>query len=142
MYVCTTKAASLLKISPSRLRQLLQKRRVRGAYKAGKFWVIPLYDGVPYIEETKKGQKGTWNTAKKLDKTTVNINKNIIRQNIKTSKAERKPAIKVEGKQKHYVHELEIPVPCKIIYDPDKPLACGARVWIEILGFDLDSIAC
>jgi len=46
----------------------------------------------------------------------------------------------INGKEKYYVHELEIPVPCKIIYNPDKPLACGARVWIEILDFDLDLI--
>lgn len=140
--VNTTKAASLLEISPSRLRQLLQKGRVRGAYKIGKFWFIPLHDGLPYIEKTRKGQKGTWKTVKKLRKTTVNINSNIIRQNIKKSKEEREPAIAVRGKEKRYVHELEIPVPCKIIYNPDKPLDCGARVWIEILNFDLDLIAC
>ena len=68
----------------------------------------------------------------------MNINSNIIRQNIKKSKAERKPAIAVKGKNQRYVHELEIPVPCKIIYNPDKPLACGARVWVEILGYDLN----
>ena len=33
MYVNTTKAAKLLEISSSRLRQLLQERRVKGAYK-------------------------------------------------------------------------------------------------------------
>lgn len=141
MYVNTTQAASLLKISSSRLRQLLQKGRVRGAYKTGKFWLIPLYDGLPYVEKTQRGQVGTWKVVKKPQKTTVNINTNIIRRNIKKSKAEREPAIAVRGKEKYYVHELEIPVPCKIIYNPDKPLACGARVWIEILGFDLDLIA-
>ena len=142
MYVGTTEAASLLKISSSRLRQLLQKGRVRGAYKTGKFWIIPLYDGIPYIEETRRGRKGTWNTVKKLQKTIVNINSNVIRQNIKRSKAERKPAIAVRGKETRYVRELEIPVPCKIIYNPDKPLACGARVWIEVLGFNLNLMAC
>ena len=78
MYVNTTQAASLLKISPSRLRQLLQKGRVRGAYKTGKYWLIRLYDGMPYVEETKRGQAGTWKVAKKPQKTTVNINSNII----------------------------------------------------------------
>ena len=97
MYINTTQAASLLKISPSRLRQLLQKGRVRGAYKTGKFWLIPLFDGMPHIEKTKRGQKGTWKTVKKPQKTTVNINSNIIRQNIHKSKAERKPAIAVKG---------------------------------------------
>ncbi|MEM7591146.1 MAG: DNA-binding protein [Cyanobacteria bacterium P01_A01_bin.83] len=119
----------------------MQKGRVRGAYKTGKFWLIPLYNGLPYVEKTRRGQAGTWKTVKKPQKTTININSNRIKQNIKKSKTERQPAIAVKGKEKHYVHELEIPVPCKIIYNPDKPLDCGARVWIEILNFDLDLIA-
>ncbi|MEM7557470.1 MAG: hypothetical protein AAF378_25985 [Cyanobacteria bacterium P01_A01_bin.84] len=95
MYVNTTQAASLLNISPSRLRQLLQKGRVRGAYKTGKFWLIPLYDGLPYVEKTRRGQAGTWKTVKKPRKTTVHINSNRIRQNIKKNKTERQPAIAV-----------------------------------------------
>ena len=30
-----------------------------------------------------------------------------------------------------YAHEVEILGASKIIYSPDKPLSCGARVWIE-----------
>ena len=40
MHVNTTQAAALLKISPSRLRQLLQKGRVRGAYKTGIYFLV------------------------------------------------------------------------------------------------------
>ena len=141
MYVHTTEAASLLTISSSRLRQLLQQGRVKGAYKTGKYWLIPLYKGMPQITQTKRGRLGTWKTGKKPQKITININSNIIRQNIKKSKSERKPAIAVKGKKKIYVHQLEIPAPCRIIYDPDRPLDCGARVWIEILDLDLDLIA-
>ncbi len=142
MYINTTQAASLLKISPRRLRQLLQQGRVKGAYKAGQFWLIPLYRGLPYINPTKRGRAGTWKTGKKPQKTIVHINSNIIRQNIHKSKQERQPAIAVRGKEKTYVHYLEIPTPCRIIYDPDKPLDCGARVWIEILDCELDLVAC
>ncbi len=43
MYVLTTQAASLLQISSRRLRTLLQKGRVVGAYKSGKVLVrVPL----------------------------------------------------------------------------------------------------
>ncbi|MEM6613754.1 MAG: DNA-binding protein [Cyanobacteria bacterium P01_C01_bin.72] len=140
MYLHTTEAASLLKISSTRLRQLLQQGRVKGAYKTGRYWLIPLYRGMPQITQTKRGRAGTWKTGKKPQKITVNINSNIIRQNIKKSKSERKPVIAVKGKKKMYVHQLEIPAPCRIIYDPDKPLDCGARVWIEILDLDLDLI--
>ena len=30
-----------------------------------------------------------------------------------------------------YAHQVEILGPSKVIYRPDKPLSCGARVWIE-----------
>ncbi|MGK7892098.1 MAG: DNA-binding protein, partial [Xenococcus sp. (in: cyanobacteria)] len=54
MYVMTTQAASLLQISSRRLRTLLQKGRVVGAYKSGKFWLIPLYEGLPVITKAKR----------------------------------------------------------------------------------------
>ena len=30
-----------------------------------------------------------------------------------------------------YAFEVEITGPCKIVYRPDHPLSCGAKVWIE-----------
>jgi hypothetical protein len=30
-----------------------------------------------------------------------------------------------------YARELELEGPSRIVYDPAKPLPCGARVWIE-----------
>lgn len=142
MYINTTKAASLLEISSRRLRQLLQQGRVKGAYKSGKFWLIPLYNGMPVVIKAKRGQAGTWKTGSSPTTTTIHINSNIIRQNIKKSPEEREPAIAIRQKSsKYYVHQLEIPVPCRLIYSPNKPLRCGARVWIEALNFDLDLIA-
>ena len=35
------------------------------------------------------------------------------------------------SKSNEYAHEIEILGPSKIVYSPDKPLSCGARVWIE-----------
>lgn len=34
-------------------------------------------------------------------------------------------------KENAYGHEVKINGPCTIIYRPDKPLSCGAHVWIE-----------
>ena len=34
-------------------------------------------------------------------------------------------------KDNTYCHELEIQGKCKVVYRPDKPLSCGAHVWIE-----------
>jgi hypothetical protein len=30
-----------------------------------------------------------------------------------------------------YAHRVKIDGPCVVVYSPDKPLSCGARVWIE-----------
>jgi|TARA_R100000687_G_scaffold72312_1_gene62428 hypothetical protein len=43
-----------------------------------------------------------------------------------------KPVITVKTyKDNKYAHEVSILGESKIIYRPDKPLSCGARVWIE-----------
>jgi hypothetical protein len=63
-------------------------------------------------------------------KTIVHINQHVIRSNQKTG--EREPVITVKNyKSNTYAHEVIIHGPCKIIYSPDHPLSCGARVWIE-----------
>jgi len=60
----------------------------------------------------------------------IHINQHVIRKNSKTG--ERKPVITVKTyKSNDYAHEVSIDGPCKIIYRPDKPLSCGAKVWIE-----------
>tara|TARA_Y100000356_G_scaffold52347_1_gene42114 strand:+ start:181 stop:381 length:201 start_codon:yes stop_codon:yes gene_type:complete len=30
-----------------------------------------------------------------------------------------------------YGHQVHILGECKVVYSPDKPLSCGAKVWIE-----------
>ena len=34
-------------------------------------------------------------------------------------------------KSNNYGSNVEINGPCRVLYRPDKPLTCGARVWIE-----------
>lgn len=34
-------------------------------------------------------------------------------------------------KSNDYASSLEIDGPCRIVYSPDNPLPCGAKVWIE-----------
>ena len=42
------------------------------------------------------------------------------------------PVITVKTyKSNTYAHEVEILGESKVVYSPDKPLSCGARVWIE-----------
>ena len=63
-------------------------------------------------------------------KTIVHINQHVIKRNAKTG--DRDPVITAKTyKDNRYGHEVKITGPCVIKYQPDKPLACGAKVWIE-----------
>ena len=60
----------------------------------------------------------------------IHINQHVIRSNAKSG--EREPVITVKTyKSNNYGHEVTVDGPCKIVYSPDKPLSCGAKVWIE-----------
>ena len=60
----------------------------------------------------------------------IHVNMHVVRRNQKTG--ERKPALTVKtSKSITYCHEVDIKGPSKVVYSPDKPLSCGARVWIE-----------
>ena len=66
-------------------------------------------------------------------KTRIHVNQHVIRSNAKTG--ERQPVLTVKTyKSNDYGHEVIIDGPCRVIYRPDKPLSCGARVWIETEG--------
>jgi hypothetical protein len=60
----------------------------------------------------------------------IHVNQHKIRSNQKTGNREAVLTVKTY-KSNDYCHEAIINGPCKVIYSPDKPLACGARVWIE-----------
>ena len=63
-------------------------------------------------------------------KTKIHVNQHVVRSNKKRGKKE--PVLTVKTyKSNTYAHEVEINGPSKVIYSPDKPLSCGARVWIE-----------
>lgn len=68
-----------------------------------------------------------------MAKTIIHVNQHVIRSNQKTGA--REPVITVkQGKKNTYTHEVEILGPSRVVYSPDKPLSCGARVWIETTG--------
>ncbi len=81
-YVGTIKAAFLLKICPQRLRQLLAEGRVEGAFKEGRFWQIPLYNGVPQVIPGKRGPKGKWSKQRQKTLTRIHVNSIEIKNNI------------------------------------------------------------
>ena len=62
--------------------------------------------------------------------TRIHVNQFHIRNYTKTGSSE--PVFRCKTYMSNdYAHVVHIVGPCKIIYSPDKPLACGARVWIE-----------
>ncbi len=63
-------------------------------------------------------------------KAKIHINQHVIRSNRKHGVVE--PCITVKTyKSNHYCHEVHLQGPSKVVYSPDKPLSCGAHVWIE-----------
>lgn len=63
-------------------------------------------------------------------KTIIHVNQHVIRHNSKTG--DNNPVLTVKTyKSNVYAHEVDILGPSKVVYSPDKPLSCGARVWIE-----------
>jgi hypothetical protein len=68
-------------------------------------------------------------------KTTIHVNRQIIDRNRKNK--ERNPVITVKDyKNNRYTECAEIVdkdgnVVARVVHSPDKPLSCGARVWIE-----------
>ena len=66
----------------------------------------------------------------KKKKTFIHVNQHVIRANKKHNLND--PVITVKsGKNNTYCHEVDILGPSKLVYRPNKPLSCGARVWIE-----------
>ena len=63
-------------------------------------------------------------------KTYIHVNQHIIKSNCKNNQSE--PVLTCKTyKSNDYAHEVFIDGPCKVVYSPDKPLSCGAKVWIE-----------
>lgn len=68
-------------------------------------------------------------------KTIIHVNQSVIRANKKNGVEN--PVLTCKTyKENIYAKEIEIldksgSVVAKVVYRPDKPLSCGARVWIE-----------
>jgi len=65
-------------------------------------------------------------------KTYIHVNQAYIRSNKKAEPEDRVPVLTVKTyKSNTYGNNVTIDGPSKVVYSPDKPLSCGARVWIE-----------
>ena len=66
-------------------------------------------------------------------KTLVHVNQHVIRANGKTGERNAPLTVKTY-KSNDYAQEVILHGPSKVVYSPDKPLPCGAKVWIETDG--------
>lgn len=63
-------------------------------------------------------------------KTIIHVNQHVIKRNAKNGTDD--PVITVKNyKSNTYARDVAIHGPSRVVYSPDKPLACGARVWVE-----------
>jgi hypothetical protein len=63
-------------------------------------------------------------------KTIIHVNQHEVKANVKNGTAN--PVLTVKTyKNNTYAHEVKINGDSKVVYSPNKPLSCGARVWIE-----------
>ncbi|MEA5599404.1 helix-turn-helix domain-containing protein, partial [Rivularia sp. UHCC 0363] len=125
------KAARLLKICTQRVRQLLYEGRIVGAKKVGRFWRIPVFKGMPKIEEGKRGPKGTWRKRLSSPPTFIHVNSHKIKANNKHGTNE--PVIIVKsGSEEIHAHNVKINGSCEVIYSPNDALPSGAMVWIAV----------
>ena len=63
-------------------------------------------------------------------KTIIHINRNVLQQNEKNGRTI--PVVRIEQKGKvRYCMEVNIKGPSSMVYRPDKPRPCGAKLWIE-----------
>ena len=70
----------------------------------------------------------------KKTKTKIHVNQHIIRSNKK--KGLKEPVFTVkQGASNRYAKKVIIDGPSELVYSPEKPLSCGATVWIEADGF-------
>ncbi len=77
-------------------------------------------------------------------KKVIHVNRHRIASNAKTG--ERNPVITVKTyKSNEYAHEVIIrgkdgAEVARIVYRPDAPLSCGAKVWIEVMAGDVELV--
>lgn len=63
-------------------------------------------------------------------KTIIHVNQHVIKSN--RANGVNDPVLTVKTyKSNSYAHDVAIHGASRVVYSPDKPLSCGAHVWIE-----------
>ena len=62
----------------------------------------------------------------------IHVNQHIIRANAKCNPEDREPPISIKNSGKVFrAWKVTVKGETTVMYSPDKPLDCGAKVWIE-----------
>ena len=131
MMIGTAEAARLLKICVQRVRELIYESRIVGAKKVGRFWQIPIFNGMPKIKIGKRGPKATWRKRLSSALTRIHVNSHKIKSN--SSNGTYEPVITLRsGSHKIEAHHVIINGSCEVVYRPEHPLDCGSKLWIEV----------
>ena len=148
MFLSATEAAELLGISSQRMRYLLKKNRVQGARKIHRIWVVPTFEeGLPRISAGKRGPKATWKNKVRRPAAVnqIHVNRLNLDKNRKNKNNDETVfSVKRGGNNVATGYTAQINGPCQLIYSPEKPLSCGATVWVETLAevtvYGLDTV--
>lgn len=63
-------------------------------------------------------------------KTIIHVNQHVVKANAKNGTND--PVLTVKDyKSNRYAHFVNINGASRVVYSPNKPLSCGAKVWIE-----------
>ena len=63
----------------------------------------------------------------------IHVNQHVIKANAKNG--ENNPIFTIkQGGKNTYAHNVKVIGEMELVYSPDKPLSCGAKVWIETRG--------
>ena len=63
----------------------------------------------------------------------IHVNQHVIKANAKNG--EKNPIFTIkQGGKNTYAHNVKVKGEMELVYSPDKPLSCGAKVWIETRG--------
>jgi hypothetical protein len=63
-------------------------------------------------------------------KTRIHVNQHVIRRNRAEGRADPPITVK-QARRNRYAMEVRILGPATLVYRPEKPLSCGARLWLE-----------
>lgn len=65
------------------------------------------------------------------EKTIIHVNQHVIRHNKKYENTLPPCRVETNGNPPRYAMEVHINGPSSLLYMPDNPMPCGAKLWIE-----------